>query len=538
MDRQYVVEFVCSTASTGQDRALDKVIGAEEGWVSWMLGPNVDLQGVFTRDAEWQQEAIHNGMNHTVVHEYREATGSRASFLTVRKDLEPGSLTQMVVAVSAIETANEGEASTSHLRIAMGRDTDGLITPTNLNRLRRPGLFQSLHRQGLVLHVASTGQPVDGRYMHVGGEEELQVVIESVQVDRRLPIIMVGMSGDSYDFAAQLARETIGLAQVVTVSRYLVSRADELLRSAISGNVRLDEGGVSVIWPGVGTVHRHPAFSPPYGPYVLGSIMGLLGPLSAVASGPDWLRDQAIRDAEIDRRHEREASLRASMRSQIEAVDRSGTEQARLKAVEDEWVSYIQQTEEERDRAIAENRRLESEVSSLRYAMSAMRKTEEVSGDRTRIDDAPELDLNDLKPLADFLSCASSGRIVFTDEALRSWKRSTYSDAEKMRHDLLLLAKAATEYADYESDSEVMVDDWFRQQGLSMSATDGGLKKKKLHLFTWEGKEYDRLPHIQVNNRTNFEDLARIYFAIDRDGDRFLVDHVGGKLYNPYVNKR
>lgn len=538
MDRQYVVEFACTATNAGHDRALDKVIRAQEDWIAWMLNADAGLRGVFTRDAEWRDEVIYNEMNHAVRHEYRETTRSRASLLTVRKDLEPGSHTQMVVAVSSIEKADNSEAAATHLRIAMGRDTDGLITPTNLNRLRRPGLFQSLHRQDLALHVASTGQPVDGRYMHVGVEDELQVVMDSVQVDRRLPIILVGMSGDSYEFAAQLARETIGLAQVVTVSRYLVPRADILLRSVIDGQVRLDEGCVSVIWPGVNIVRRHPTFSPPYGPYVLGSIMGLLGPLSAVASGPDWLRDQSIRDFDLDRRREREASLRASMRSQIEAIDKNDTEQARLQEMEDEWVSYIQQTEEERDRTIAENLRLESEVSSLRYAMSAMRKTEEVSDDETRFDQAPALGPDDLEPLATFLTRTSEGRIVFTDEALRSWKRSTYTDSEKMRRNLILMARAAAKYAEYEKDSVVMVDEWFRQQGLAMSATDGGLKKKNLHLFVWEGREYNRLPHIQVNDRTNFEDVARIYFAFDRDGDRFLVDHVGGKLYNPYVNKR
>lgn len=64
-----------------------------------------------------------------------------------------------------------------------------------------------------------------------------------------------------------------------------------------------------------------------------------------------------------------------------------------------------------------------------------------------------------------------------------------------------------------------------------MSDTDGGLINAKKDRFTFEGREYSRLPHLKLDDHTNPSEVGRVYFAHDAQSKRFVVDHVGLKLY-------
>jgi hypothetical protein len=49
--------------------------------------------------------------------------------------------------------------------------------------------------------------------------------------------------------------------------------------------------------------------------------------------------------------------------------------------------------------------------------------------------------------------------------------------------------------------------------------------------FEHDGIWYSRLLHLKLGDHTAPNEVGRIYFAMDNDGERFIVDHVGLKLY-------
>ena len=50
-------------------------------------------------------------------------------------------------------------------------------------------------------------------------------------------------------------------------------------------------------------------------------------------------------------------------------------------------------------------------------------------------------------------------------------------------------------------------------------------------LIEGDGKTHSRLPHLKLGDNTSPNEVGRVYFAMDAEGERFIVDHVGLKLY-------
>jgi hypothetical protein len=51
--------------------------------------------------------------------------------------------------------------------------------------------------------------------------------------------------------------------------------------------------------------------------------------------------------------------------------------------------------------------------------------------------------------------------------------------------------------------------------------------------FDFEGRRLDRLPHVKIDDRTAPSEVGRIYFALDADRVRFVVDWFGVKQDRP-----
>ena len=49
--------------------------------------------------------------------------------------------------------------------------------------------------------------------------------------------------------------------------------------------------------------------------------------------------------------------------------------------------------------------------------------------------------------------------------------------------------------------------------------------------FQFEGEKYSRVPHLKLDDHTTPNQVGRVYFALDNENHRFIVDHVGLKLY-------
>jgi hypothetical protein len=78
----------------------------------------------------------------------------------------------------------------------------------------------------------------------------------------------------------------------------------------------------------------------------------------------------------------------------------------------------------------------------------------------------------------------------------------------------------------------MLPDDWFKQEwALTLASTDKYMSKNGLDAFNFEGRPHSRLPHLKLGDHTSPNEVGRVYFAMDSDGERFIVDHVGLKLY-------
>lgn len=101
-----------------------------------------------------------------------------------------------------------------------------------------------------------------------------------------------------------------------------------------------------------------------------------------------------------------------------------------------------------------------------------------------------------------------------------------------MRDALIALAKAAIEYRRLNCQLGMLPDEWFKQEwGLTLASTDKYMSTHKLDEFNFDGKTFSRVPHLKLGDHTSPNEVGRVYFAMDSDGERFIVDHVGLKLY-------
>lgn len=146
---------------------------------------------------------------------------------------------------------------------------------------------------------------------------------------------------------------------------------------------------------------------------------------------------------------------------------------------------------------------------------------------------APALCPGDLEPLAKFLESETEGAIVFTPNAKNAWRNCNYPFTDDMKTSLITLAKCAAELRNNEgfSTQGMQADDWFKERGLHISMTDGGLRKRGFHEFEFQGETYSQLPHVKLRDFDTAAHIGRIYFAFDPRSRRLIVNHVGVKLY-------
>lgn len=101
-----------------------------------------------------------------------------------------------------------------------------------------------------------------------------------------------------------------------------------------------------------------------------------------------------------------------------------------------------------------------------------------------------------------------------------------------MREALDTLADLAREWKARSGDVGKSLTGWIGDQTtLSYAGKDESLRREGLHLFKFEGQTWERFSHIKLDDYTKPNRVGRIYFAIDKPGCRWIVDHVGLKLY-------
>jgi hypothetical protein len=531
VDTQYVVELDCE--STNPDAgAYERVLDHLATW----LNRNLEPDAITSARLQAEPDELEDSNERSISWQPIGTELTRCVFAAIRQPLQHSELAKFVTEVTVFDS---GEGT--RIRIEMGRETAGVMRPATVEEIRRPGLLRSLTRdKDLVLK--RRGQRLEDRPVRIENDLSARMLVEVIAELGRLPILVVdaGNAG-AFKFAQQASNELAGLLRVALVRPYLVSQINERISSV---NAQVPLMGAALIWPDAASVRRHPqyladeidrgwigAVNRGGANYLVGSLMRLLSPLSAAASGPNDLLAAARRAQSEALRLQRESRLQEEINS------------AKAAGTSEEKVQRLEALLAERQ---AENEMLWEEIAEMttRHQAQLAQQARDYALGFAQIDQgsgevpsadwelAPDLDEDDLTTLADFLHEVSTGAVVFTDSALDAWSESDYPYIEKMQASLVALAKAACAYRENEGRTGGRFAEWIHAEfGMRCSMQDEPLVRLGKHTFDFEGKTYSREPHLKLDDNTTPDRVGRVYFAIDQENERFIIDHVGLKLY-------
>lgn len=412
--------------------------------------------------------------------------------------------------VTGVTLAVDAGREFATLRVVTGREAHGgWISPTPTSFLRGPAVVRWIVEDPALV-VRAHGRRVDGLRNDVTSPAEADVLTGALRRVDRLPVLLLAPAEASHlDVADAAARELPGLTDVVCL-RSPGARAG---LAALGPGLSVQPGQARLVWPHLAAL-THPLLLP--GPDLAGEVLRTVAPLSVVSRGVDV----PFRKAERAGR----ALAALDRRRQVEVAAASGDTAAELDAVR----RQLDAARSEIDAWVEETHRLETEVDSLAVALGQVgttRRAAPVAVDRR---DAPPLDSDDAGPLLDFLEATSAGRLRFTADVERTWRKSGYLHPALMRSALLTLGEAAVEFSRSQGRISGRLRDWFREGfGLDVATTNLALKQSGRATFAFEGRRLDGVPHVKLGDAKRPNECGRIYFAHQSDPARFVVHHVG-----------
>lgn len=93
---------------------------------------------------------------------------------------------------------------------------------------------------------------------------------------------------------------------------------------------------------------------------------------------------------------------------------------------------------------------------------------------------------------------------------------------------LISLREAGKRYHELGASVGGELKDWCQEHyQFEISLHDGKLVDAKQHRFVYDGFELSREPHVKVDDYKDPSRCGRIYFAVDSERSRFVVDHIG-----------
>ncbi|BDB63511.1 hypothetical protein [Rhodococcus sp. RDE2] len=523
MELLYVVEMDVRPADAvglTPEGVRDRLMNQLAEWVSFEHSP-VLTAGDFSTDGTATLVGDREDRNDSrrVSWSVEGTAETRALVVTVRTEITTSGRADFICIATVFD-----EGDRTAIRLDLGRESlDGVLAPAGINFFRRPHLLVSILRDR-DLQCWSGPSRVDGRFNWVN-PRHAEFVWEALSArERLLPILLVDGRDDGGErLARNAAGELAGLAPVLAVDaqsqRLLADRLDNI-------DASIPYGGARLVWPDL--TLRHPMFTADQVQVVPGRLFRMLSSVSVTVRGVNQLRGRAKAAQRAARNEQIAADLAAAksegnLSKKVETLARVIADQ---KTEIHQYESWLEQVEEERDR-------YKAQAATAEYWRQEADRARQSSG--VRVPDwseAPNLDPGDLTDLASYLGKQAQGAIVFTSSAHQSWKRDDYPNINVMRDALVALTKAAIEYRRLGCQLGVLPDDWFKQEwNLTLASTDKYMRKKKLERFTFEGKTYIREPHLKLGDHTSPNEVGRVYFAMDSESERFIVDHVGLKLY-------
>jgi hypothetical protein len=298
--------------------------------------------------------------------------------------------------------------------------------------------------------------------------------------------------------------------------------------------VAVPSGGARLVWPDLGL--EHPVYSREevsQTSFVERRLMPSLAHLSVIARGSDTAWERA-----------RQATYRAGARRAAEQLSRAQAAgdttaelealQKRVRQLEEDatsWEDMAQSCMEERDKARDDAATAEALRQDRDYWKNEYLNLSKGGSGQAATFDAwsgiPPLGTDAVRTF-EALVKASEEHIVFTARAARAWKDSRYPYPQEMTDRLTALAQAATDLYSNSGRMPRLAQWFYDNHGLKFAPNDEKLSKDKdKRYFIFNGKRWDGLPHIKVRDAVSPNEVGRIYFALDSEEKRFIVNHVG-----------
>lgn len=426
--------------------------------------------------------------------------------------------------VAIARTAVETSAFVSVGRLA----AEGQIAPAPVGEFRRPTVVRGILAEATCYAGSQRLLSEPLKIRAAGINTLIEMLTDPARV---LPVVVVSVNDSSgTQRAKQVADEACGLAHVIELSGWL---ALDGLQARLP-EARLPLRGARIFWPHFGTpgdrwqhrwwteaaIEEHRLDFPTY-------LFQMLSRLSVVALSRNRDADVIREAARLAEREERDRKL-ADARA---ANDLQSTVQELTSALDEEreYVTLL----------LEENAKLEDEVAILRpykenfEAVTEWRESSEVHETPVVAADLPDSDDRNFSALWSALEEQSDGAIVFTSRARAEWAACDYPYPKKMRDAITKLARAAAEWRELDGRLGKSLTSWLGDgEGLTYAPDDEAMRRLKIHEFEFDGLILSRVSHIKLDDHVSPDRVGRIYFGIDQDGLRWVVDHVGLKLHN------
>lgn len=424
------------------------------------------------------------------------------------------------------------DATSTAFRLAMGRSTDSdVLAPSSFSGIYVPRIVKSVV-EDKNLTCSAYGVQVDTQYIRAASLEELKFLTLHLDHQHRLPVLLVDtVRAERLHFAKDAARKLAGLAQVVCLGFPHVLREFNDQYPALA----VPFAGARLVWPAPA---RHPLFyEDEMGEKALNQAFKMLSSAAVVTYSVDRDWTQALR---AERQHEASMAA-ATLRGAVEAAKRGGDQSAendallqaldsetkRADAAQAELDEFIREYDAGQDLR-TKNFLLKQELEAYRLFCASPKSP---STDPLATEAVPMLS-SPKSEILDYLSASSEGAIEFTDNALRRWEQCQHPRPEQLREALIRLTRAAVSWRAAGTALGMPLPEWFKIEfELNYAPSDERLRRERLHRFDFQGETYDRLSHLKLDDHVPPNEVGRIYFAIDAERTRFIVDHIGLKLY-------
>lgn len=440
------------------------------------------------------------------------------------------------------------------LRVVVSRESlKRSLSPLRKADVRQPGLIRNFTEAKNLRCIVGL-EILTSKYKNIRLHHEVEELIEYINTPQRLPIVIIHTNTlESMNSAKSASTKLVGLARVFTVN---YRSKVEIERAAPTFSPR--RSSAVLIWPDINVSPDH------FGSDIVNSsdsdslrsrLMERLSLVSVMRRG----YDEVFSSVQEAARKEREA-LEESERSDLlissnkdDLITSLENSLALSKENENTWreiaesfesdLEGMQGSQAELTSLQRENESLQEQINYLQQQFQDLEfgsKSENTDAEGCTEEDQwseiPTLrsgDAKSMERLINELEDRSMGRLVFTKRVSKEWKKAKYPFPEDMDKAITSMARLAVDYWENEISFHGNWKDVFMDQyGINFAQFDKAISSdSNLSDFIYDSKVYDRTPHLKLRDNTSPDRCGRIYFAIDDENGRFIVDHVGTKIH-------